>query len=236
VSPGGFLVPVISLLLPLSQHVIQGISLVVQAPPTGLSGLSIYWNRGHQVALRPVLFISLGFVVGGPLGAVLAKMCCARELQWLFVGYLLLLAVLAMLKRSKAEKSTLQNEGQPQGSFVALIAIGIIAGLSSGLLGIGGGLAITALTVALLHVEQHQAQALGLAITTLPLTLPAAWVYIRQGWRLPWAVTAGLLAGLIAGTRIGALFANRLPERNLKFAFATLLVGLAIYMGATANR
>jgi Sulfite exporter TauE/SafE len=111
--PGGFLVPVISLLLPLSQHVIQGISLVVQAPPTGLSGLSIYWNRGHQVALRPVLFISLGFVVGGPLGAVLAKMCCARELQWLFVGYLLLLAVLAMLKRSKAEKSTLQNECRP---------------------------------------------------------------------------------------------------------------------------
>jgi uncharacterized membrane protein YfcA len=236
VSPGGFLVPVISLLLPLSQHVIQGISLVVQAPPTGLSGLAVYLNRGHRVASRPVLFISLGFVMGGPLGAVLAKMCSARELRWLFVGYLLLLAALAMLKQSKAGTSIVQNEGFPQGSFVALIAIGIIAGVSSGLLGIGGGLAITALAVVLLRVEQHQAQALGLAITTLPLTLPAAWVYVRQGWRLPWAVIAGLLAGLIAGTRIGALFANRLAERNLKIAFATLLIGLAIYMGATASR
>jgi hypothetical protein len=31
-------------------------------------------------------------------------MCCARELQWLFVGYLLLLAVLAMLKRIQSRK------------------------------------------------------------------------------------------------------------------------------------
>jgi uncharacterized membrane protein YfcA len=42
VSPGGILVPVISLLLPLPQHVVQGISLIVQAPPSGLSGITIY--------------------------------------------------------------------------------------------------------------------------------------------------------------------------------------------------
>jgi uncharacterized protein len=228
VSPGGILVPVISLLLPFSQHVIQGISLIVQAPPTGLSGLSIYLKGGRSVALRPVVLVSLGFVLGGPGGAVLARMCTDRELKWMFVGYLSLLAVLAT-----GRKSTVKEPARRSPRF-ALPAIGFIAGVTSGLLGIGGGLAITTLTVVLLHKEQHEAQALSLAITILPLTLPAAWVYIRAGWDLPWEVILCLLGGLVVGTRAGALFANRLSERKLKICFATLLIGLAIYMGATA--
>jgi len=236
VSPGGILVPVISLLLPFSQHVSQGISLIVQAPPTGLSGLSIYLKSGRRVAFRPVLLVSLGFVIGGPLGAVFARMCSDHELRWMFVGYLSLLAVLAVGKKSKAKPLIAHEEQFKQSPFLALLAIGIIAGVTSGLLGIGGGLAITALSVVLLHKEQHEAQALSLAITTLPLTLPAAWVYVRQGWHLPWAVIVCLLAGLILGTRVGAVFANRLSERKLKIAFAALLIGLAIYMGAIANR
>jgi hypothetical protein len=236
VSPGGFLVPVISLLLPLSQHVVQGISLVVQAPPTSLSGVSVYSKNGYRPTWRAVLVVSSGFLLGGPLGAVLAKMCTDRELKWMFVGYLLLLAGLATLKKSKTLSVNTQTKlGQQSWSFTLLL-IGIIAGVSSGLLGIGGGLAITALTVVLLRKEQHEAQALSLAITMLPLTLPAAWVYVRQGWHLPWAVILCLLAGLTLGTRIGALFANRLSEQKLKVAFATLLAGLAIYMGAMAAR
>jgi uncharacterized protein len=201
-----------------------------------VSGLSIYLKSGRRVALKPVPLVSLGFVIGGPPGAILAKMCTDRELRWLFVAYLLLLAVVATAKKSKENQSIAQSESIPQGSFVPLLAIGIIAGVSSGLLGIGGGLAITALSVVFLHRGQHGAQALSLAITTLPLTLPAAWVYIREGWHLPWAIVFCLLAELIVGTRVGALFANKLSERNLRIAFAVQLIGPAIYMGAIANR
>ena len=236
VSPGGFLVPVISLLLPLSQHVVQGISLVVQAPPTSLSGLSVYSRNGHRPAIKPILLASLGFLVGGPLGAVLAKMCTERELRWMFVAYLLLLTGLAILRKSKTPSVDTQTEEGQQGWPFVLLLIGMIAGVTSGLLGIGGGLAITALAVVLLRKKRHEAQALSLAITMLPLTLPAAWVYVRQGWHLPWAVVFGLLAGLTVGARIGALFANRLSEQKLKIAFATLLIGSAIYMGVRAAR
>jgi len=86
----------------------------------------------------------------------------------MFVGYLFILAVLATLKQQKTANTPLEIKHFQRGSLVALIGIGIIAGFSSGLLGIGGGLAITALSVALL------------AVTALPLTLPAAWVYIDQ--------------------------------------------------------
>jgi uncharacterized protein len=236
VSPGGFLVPIISLLLPFSQHAAQGISLIVQAPPTSLAGLSIYSKNGYRIAVRPVVLASIGFILGGPAGAYLARLCTDRELRWMFVGYLLLLAGLATVKKSKAATNVARTDQTPQSSSLALLVIGVIAGISSGLLGIGGGLAVTALSVVLLHKEQHQAQAFSLAITMLPLTLPAAWVYAGQGWHLPWAVIIFLLAGLTLGTRVGAVFANRLSERQLKIAFVVLLAILAIYMGVIASR
>jgi uncharacterized protein len=236
VSPGGILVPVISLLLPFSQHVVQGISLVVQAPPTSLSGLAAYSRKGRRVAFVPLLLVSGGFVLGGPIGAVAAKMCSDGELRWMFVGYLLILAALAALKRSNGANAASKVEQVHRRSFGFLIGIGMIAGISSGLLGIGGGLAITALSVALLHKNQHEAQALSLTITALPLTLPAAWVYIYQGWHLPWLVIGCLVAGLALGTWIGAMFANRLTQRTLKVAFALLLIAMAAYMAVIAIR
>jgi uncharacterized protein len=235
VSPGGILVAVISLLLPFSQHVVQGISLLVQAPPTGLTGISSYAKSGRRVVLREVLLVALGFIAGGPLGAILARLCTDRALRWMYVGYLLLLAVLATVKKSKPGPQPIVSATKSR-PIAPLLFIGLVAGTSSGLLGIGGGLAITALSVLLLHRDQHTAQALSLAITMLPLTLPAAWVYIRQGWAMPWTIIVCLVAGLAVGTWVGSAFANRLPERTLKFSFAALLLAMAGYMAAVALR
>jgi uncharacterized protein len=236
VSPGGILVPVLSLLLPFSQHVVQGISLAVQAPPTSVSSVSAYLRNGHRIAIVPIVIVSGGFVVGGPIGAFTAKMCTERELRWMFVGYLLILIALSALKGSRTRASASASEHVPPYSFVVLIGIGVIAGISSGMLGIGGGLAVTALCTVLLHKHQHDAQALSLAITSMPLTLPAAWVYVRQGWHLPWQLIGYLLAGLLFGGWVGAMFANRLTERSLKIAFNSLLIAMVVYMTVRAIR
>jgi uncharacterized membrane protein YfcA len=235
VSPGGILVPIISLLLPFSQHLAQAISLIVQAPPTSVSGLSIYSGRGRRVTAAPLILVASGFIAGGPGGAVAAKMCSERELRWMFVGYLLILAALASSKRLKTANTTSETKHFQRGSVAALIGIGIIAGFSSGLLGIGGGLAITALSVVLLRKDQHDAQALSLAVTALPLTLPAAWVYINQRMDLPWHSIGCLVAGLVLGGWIGAIFANSLTKRALKAAFVLLLVAMAAYMAVVAS-
>ena len=62
------------------------------------------------------------------------------------------------------------------------VAVGFIAGFSSGFLGIGGGLAITAGLSAGLRVPQHQAQLVSLVFSIIPMTIPAAWIYWRNGW------------------------------------------------------
>ena len=114
--------------------------------------------------------------------------------------------------------------------------IGVVAGLFSGLLGIGGGLAIVALSVVLLHQEQHDAQVMSLAVSAFPLTLPAAWVYVRQGFRLPWLVIGGLITGLAVGSWLGGVCASRLTERRLKQEFVVFLVSMTAYMTLVAAR
>ena len=110
-----------------------------------------------------------------------------------------------------------------------LLGVGIVSGLSSGLLGIGGGLAITAILAAGMKVPQHVAQALALAVTTLPLTLPAAWVYAEQT-SLPWWVIAGIVIGLWLGTAAGARLATLMSERALRGLMPLCIFAMAAFM------
>jgi uncharacterized membrane protein YfcA len=235
VSPGGILVPAICMALGVDQHVAQGMSLVAQIPPTGLSGVSEYRRRGQGVPMQWIALLSIGFIAGGAFGALAAGSISDRVLRWSFVGYLLVLAALAAL-RSRRESLSASEEPAvtPQGA--ALVAIGVVAGLSSGVLGIGGGLAVTALSTTLLHFGQHRAQAMSLILTLLPLTIPAAGVYLAQGWALPWWSIAGVVVGLWIATAIGARIANRLPERVLRPTFIVLILGMVGYMATRSSQ
>ena len=228
VSPGGILVPAVCITLGVDQHVAQGISLVAQIPPTGLSGVSEYRRRGQAVPVQWVVALSIGFILGGVLGAIGAGGLSDRALRWSFVLYLLILATIAALRGGRSPSS--MPEEPATAHWAALVAIGVAAGLSSGMLGIGGGLAVTALSTTLMHLGQHRAQAMSLILTLLPLTIPAAGVYLAQGWPLPGWSIAGVIGGLWVATVVGARVANRLPERVLRPTFVVMILGMAAYM------
>jgi uncharacterized membrane protein YfcA len=114
--------------------------------------------------------------------------------------------------------------------------IGAIAGWSSGFLGIGGGLAITALMTGLLKISQHRSQAASLAVTALPVTLPAALLYVQQGTELPWLTIVSLIAGLWIGTDIGARLANRVRPDRLRIVLMVVIAGMAAFMAYKAWR
>ncbi|MGE5151424.1 MAG: TSUP family transporter, partial [Rhodospirillaceae bacterium] len=151
-----------------------------------------------------------------------------RVLRWAYVVYLLLLGVLSLMRlRDKHDVAKADRAVMP--GTTVLLGVGIVSGLSSGLLGIGGGLAITAILAAGMKVPQHVAQALALAVTTLPLTLPAAWVYAEQT-SLPWWVIAGIIVGLWFGTAAGARLATLLSERMLRRLLPPSIFVMAAFM------
>jgi uncharacterized membrane protein YfcA len=103
--------------------------------------------------------------------------------------------------------------------------IGVLAGVASGLLGIGGGiLFVPALTILLGH-SQVEAEATSL-LAIVPVALVGSWrqrVYgnLRLG-------DAGVIGALsIVGVIAGVALANALPERILRIGFALLLLNMA---------
>ena len=238
ITSGGILVPLLMMILGSEQHAAQGISLVAQVVPTSLSGVQRYRQGGHRTPLAWVALLAAGFCVGGAIGALFANSVSDRALRWTFFAYLVLLEII-VLSRSPQQHASADapHDVVPEQNahWAPLLAIGVFAGISSGFLGIGGGLALTVLMVAVLKLKQHQSQALSLAVTALPVTLPAAWLYVQQGQVLPWVVIGALIVGLWIGTALGSAFANRIDERHLRRALIVMIAGMAIYMAVKAS-
>jgi uncharacterized membrane protein YfcA len=127
-------------------------------------------------------------------------------------------------------------EDVPSALGATLGAIGAVAGWSSGFLGIGGGLAITALMAGIAKITQHRAQAMSLAVTVLPVTLPAALLYVQQGTELPWIAIIALIVGLWVGTDIGARFANRVSPDRLRLSMILMIAAMGLFMAFKAWR
>jgi uncharacterized membrane protein YfcA len=118
--------------------------------------------------------------------------------------------------------------------WAPLLVVGVVAGISSGFLGIGGGLAITVGLSAGLRVPRHQAQLVSLVISIIPTTIPAAWVYWHQGWSVSWLVIGGVVLGLWGGTDLGARMANRVSKATLHHTLVGFVSAMAIYMAYKA--
>ncbi len=194
-----------------------------------------YSRSGHRISLRWLIWLAVGFGIGGAIGALLAVHVGDRALQWCFVGYLAILLAIILLRspRPKAEGNGDIPEDVPLHRAV-LAAIGAVAGWSSGFLGIGGGLAITALRAGLAKISQHRAQAMSLAVTTLPVTLPAGLLYVQQGTELPWLAIVSLVVGLWIGTDIGARFATRISPDKLRLMLIVMIAAMALFMAFKA--
>jgi hypothetical protein len=223
-------------LLGAEQHAAQGVSLVAQVFPTSLSGIRRYWRKGHRAPVMWLVLLGGGFLVGGAAGAKAAVAASRVFLQWTYVLYLTALGALVVLRPPGHKVDDLDGPAIPPVSHAALIAVGAFAGFSSGFLGIGGGLAITVGLSAWLKVPQRVAQMISLALLVVPLTIPAAWVYWREGHIVSWAVLIGVVLGLVVGTDIGARLANRFNDKAMRRSLIGFIVLMAGYMAHEALR
>jgi hypothetical protein len=108
-------------------------------------------------------------------------------------------------------------------------AIGVIAGLASGLLGVGGGFFMVPLQVILARRDQHRAVGTSLA-AILPIAVvgAAAYYFGRGTPQTDLTVALFLAVGSVLGAFLGALAARRLSDYALKVIIAILLVGVGL--------
>ena len=117
---------------------------------------------------------------------------------------------------------------------VLFVAIGLAAGVLSGLFGIGGGIVIVPALVLIARLPHLTATGTSLGALLLPVGALGAWQYYRGGHL---DVRAALLVavGLTAGAWAGARLALHVPAGALQRAFAVFLVVVAVRVWVSAS-
>ncbi|MES2774065.1 MAG: sulfite exporter TauE/SafE family protein [Bacteroidota bacterium] len=115
-----------------------------------------------------------------------------------------------------------------------VLLIGLMAGVLSGLVGVGGGIILVPALVFFLHYDQHQAQGTSLGVLTFPVVILAFLHYYNQGKSTGHPIDfkmIGLLAtGFVIGGYFGGMLASKIDRDTLKKIFAVILFYTAIKM------
>ena len=111
--------------------------------------------------------------------------------------------------------------------LIILVLIGLIAGLLSGIVGIGGGIIIVPALVYFVGFSQRQAQGTSLAILLLPIGLLAVMQFYKAGY-VNTKATAVIALAFVIGSYFGSRIALTVPQESLKKIFAMLLLVIAV--------
>jgi len=109
------------------------------------------------------------------------------------------------------------------------LLLGLITGIFSGLIGIGGAIIIIPSLVLFFGLEQRMAQGTTLALMVPPIGLLAAWTYYKAGF-VDLKIAALICAGFFLGGLIGAKFAVQIPDNILRKVFGLILLIASLKM------
>ena len=110
--------------------------------------------------------------------------------------------------------------------IVSLIIIGLLAGVLSGLVGVGGGIIMVPLLVLLVGFSQHQAQGTSLTVLLVPVTSVAVFNYYKEGY-VNWKYAMVIAVFFVVGSFFGSKLAVDLDQKMLKKIFGIVLLFIA---------
>lgn len=241
IGGGNIMMPLMTIFTPvLTQHQLTASSLVAVAS-TGCGAAASYFSAG-AVDLVSTVLIATSATATAPLGAKLAAALSAARLRLCLAVFVLVCAPMVPLKgavlagRSVPEVPEAAGPvfGLSLGAAAAVAASGALAGMTAGLLGIGGGVVLTPVLALATDLSQQAVLGTSLAAMVVP-SLTGVLVHHRAG-TVVWAAALPLAAGAGAGAVLGSQMAMLLPEEELKWVFAGVMGGIGLYLLRNALR
>lgn len=111
----------------------------------------------------------------------------------------------------------------------SFVVLGVLVGVLSGLVGVGGGIVLVPALVLFYGFSQHMAQGTSMAMLLPPIGVLAVYTYYKNGY-VDVRAAALICAGFVLGGLFGAKIAVVLPKEVLRRGFGVLLFVISARM------
>lgn len=188
---------------------------------------SLPYLKKKLVDWRTVVLFGIPGMLGTYLGAWLAT--------WISgLVQLALFAVVMLLASWQMLKPVVLDDTPHEPREVWKIGIdGLLVGVLTGLVGVGGGFLIVPALVLLGGLSMHRAVATSLVIIALK-SFTGFWKYLdvleSHGLALDWHIIAIVTALGVVGSFIGSRIAGRVDQHKLRKVFGLFLIVMGIYI------
>jgi uncharacterized membrane protein YfcA len=188
--------------------------------PTAVTGAWTY-HRAGLVDRRAALWTAASAAVAAVAGAWSTRAVDGHVLMLITALVLAIMALRLLSDRAAEETVT------PRAPAPAYVALGIVAGFFSGLLGIGGGFLMVPAYIRFFRMPIKVALGTSLAVISL-IVVPNLVAQHFVG-NIDWVVAALLAIGVVPGARIGARLSIKARERRLRLVLVIAIFVVAVF-------
>ncbi|MEN6429856.1 MAG: sulfite exporter TauE/SafE family protein [Coriobacteriales bacterium] len=235
IGGGVITTPALRLLLHAPALVAVGTPLPVILPGS-ISGALAY-SRRNLSDVRAGLTVGAFGVPASVAGALATRAAGGKAVlivTAVVIGYTAIdMTVLAFRGRPEEEAGVLPAEPRipTHHTKAGLALLGILTGLYSGFLGLGGGFIVVPALVRWFGFDAKRAIGTSLVVVAT-LAVPGSITHFVLGNIDP-ALAALLTIGVVPGALIGAKITSIAREKTIRVGFALLLLGVGVVLGAT---
>lgn len=251
IGGGTVMVPIFRLAFGMSATVSTATSLFAIIP-TSISG-AVSHVKGKTCIPALGIAAGLGGALMSPVGVWLAQLSpdwLVMLAAALIIGYSAINMFKKALKlrpaleapRACQPAASLASSGEPAASaavpapaislsrkqLLQGAAIGLVAGLASGYVGVGGGFIMVPLMLSIIGIPMRKASGTSL-IAVMILAIPGVIEQAILG-NINYLAGIAVVIGTIPGAVVGAHLVTKVPERTLRFAFGCFLIVAAVML------
>lgn len=222
VGGGILIVPALIYLGKMDARRAAGTSLLAILP-VSIVGVLAYALGGH-VDVLVALVMAVGSIIGAPIGSWLLSKVSRTALALAFIAFLLVVIVSLFFVIPSREAVVAITWG----SGIGLLVLGLLVGVMSGLLGIGGGVVIVPMLVLVFGSSDLVAKGSSLLMMIATSLSGTVSNILRRNADVPAAIIVGVAACFT--TTLGAWAAGAVSPLAANIAFAVFLALVAVRM------
>lgn len=230
IGGGIVIVPALIIFLHFTLLEANGTSLAALLLPVSIFAVISYHKSGY-VKFKVAAYIAVGILAGISFGSTIALNLPSQLLKILYGCFLIYVGLnfskgfqyFSKLLNIKPKLKPKTDRGLIEPKPYIILLTGLLAGIMSGLFGIGGGLIITPILMFIFNFDTKLASGTSLAALLLPVGLPGVLMYQNSG-NLNIITAIPLAIGIVFGSMLGANIAISLPPAKIKRIYGCFLL------------